>query len=352
MAARAVGGVTMRRVLLSLVGMAVIAMSQPSPTSAVLIVYTLVAVPATATAEVVTAFNMTLTNVAGPDDLGCLEVTLPPEYEIHSVSDPVGPPGRDWSSSFNDQNTVVVWSESGGGRLRVLQSATFTIVAMPKEAGPTTWSNHAHRSHNCDDSEQVGVPVAVLVLPPLPTPTPRPTPRPTPKPTPPPTPPPTPAPLPVPVPSLPVPLPSIGQPPTPEPEPTGPPTSSAPRRSPRPTASDDEPATRPRASVLDEGASVGPLPTAGGGGGGAAGSAADPPVTRDAPSVAFDEPELQLGPVGIDVLAGIEVWSVPAATLGVPGILLLIWVALQAVGALAWIPAVKRLRGDEDGAGP
>jgi hypothetical protein len=43
-----------------------------------------------------------------------------------------------------------------------------------------------------------------------------------------------------------------------------------------------------------------------------------------------------------------EIWSVPAATLGVPGILLIVWVALQAVGALAWIPAVKRLRGDED----
>ena len=53
----------------------------------------------------------------------------------------------------------------------------------------------------------------------------------------------------------------------------------------------------------------------------------------------------------IDLLAGVEIWSVPAATLGVPGILLIVWVALQAVGALAWIPAVKRLRGDEDEAG-
>ena len=50
----------------------------------------------------------------------------------------------------------------------------------------------------------------------------------------------------------------------------------------------------------------------------------------------------------IDLLAGVETWVVPAATLGVPGLLLLLWVALQAVGALAWIPAVRRLRGDED----
>ena len=31
----------------------------------------------------------------------------------------------------------------------------------------------------------------------------------------------------------------------------------------------------------------------------------------------------------------------------VPGILIIVWVALQAIGALAWIPAVRRLRGDE-----
>jgi hypothetical protein len=50
----------------------------------------------------------------------------------------------------------------------------------------------------------------------------------------------------------------------------------------------------------------------------------------------------------IDLLAGVEIWSVPAATLGVPGILLIAWVALQGLGALAWIPAVRRLRGEED----
>ncbi len=72
------------------------------------------------------------------------------------------------------------------------------------------------------------------------------------------------------------------------------------------------------------------------------------PVENAAPRVAFDEPQLDLGAAEIDLLAGIEIWSMPAATLGVPGILLLVWVALQAMGALAWIPAVKRLRGDED----
>jgi hypothetical protein len=65
-------------------------------------------------------------------------------------------------------------------------------------------------------------------------------------------------------------------------------------------------------------------------------------------SLAFDEAELGVGTVDIDLLAGIDVWSVPAATLGVPGILLIVWVMLQGAGALAWIPAVRRLRGDEE----
>ncbi len=43
-------------------------------------------------------------------------------------------------------------------------------------------------------------------------------------------------------------------------------------------------------------------------------------------------------------------WIVPAATIGVPGLLILIWIGLQAVGAFAWMPAVRRLRGDDEAA--
>ena len=63
--------------------------------------------------------------------------------------------------------------------------------------------------------------------------------------------------------------------------------------------------------------------------------------------MAFDETGLELAAASVGLIDGIGIWSVPAATLGVPGILLIIWVALQAVGALAWIPAVRRLRDGE-----
>jgi hypothetical protein len=50
---------------------------------------------------------------------------------------------------------------------------------------------------------------------------------------------------------------------------------------------------------------------------------------------------------GINVL-GSAVWAVPAATIAGPGLLVLLWLLLQAVGAAAWMPSVRRLRKDED----
>jgi hypothetical protein len=37
------------------------------------------------------------------------------------------------------------------------------------------------------------------------------------------------------------------------------------------------------------------------------------------------------------------VWFVPAASVGLPGLLVIAWVLLQAFGAFAWIPAVRRM---------
>jgi hypothetical protein len=55
---------------------------------------------------------------------------------------------------------------------------------------------------------------------------------------------------------------------------------------------------------------------------------------------------------GLGVSLGLATWAVPAATLGLPGLLVLLWVAAQAVGALAWIPAVRRLHGEEAASSP
>jgi hypothetical protein len=63
--------------------------------------------------------------------------------------------------------------------------------------------------------------------------------------------------------------------------------------------------------------------------------------------VTFDTGELELS-LGDLALDSSIVWVVPAATIAGPGLLLLlVLAALQAAGAAAWVPAVRRLRGEE-----
>ena len=42
-----------------------------------------------------------------------------------------------------------------------------------------------------------------------------------------------------------------------------------------------------------------------------------------------------------------RLWFVPAAVFGGPGLLVLLWVGLQVLAGIAWLPAARRLRGDE-----
>lgn len=297
------------------------------PVAAVVNVYTLVALPATAVADQTTEFQMTLTNTLGLADIGCLEVDLPAEYEIHEVAVNRASNGRRWSAEVNGNN-VVVHANSGGGRLRLLESLTFTIVAMPKLAGVASWPNHAHESHNCDDAEQIGLPVEVVVVPPL-LPTPTPTPVPTPKPTPKPTLVPTPMPVPTARPTtVPTPRPVVV---TPKPTPT---TSEDRSTEPSPSA----PATeRPSPTEAAPGLAVEPP------GGDDAAPSADHPVTVPLQ----DDASVALSVTGGDVLSGAAMFAVPAAVIGGPGLLILLWVLLQTLGAVTWIPAVLRLRGTE-----
>ncbi len=330
-------------------------------TRAASLLWTLTASPLIATTGVQKVFTLTATNddpLASLDssrEIGCVVVDVPGNFTVQAATVVATNAGEQWHIDSIAGNRVVVHTDSGGERLEFLDWVRFTITATPHNTGSLAWNSRAFRQQDCTGGAALlGIPPIVVVtgpvVTPAPTPTPVPTPKPTPKPTPAPTarPTPTPLPLPVPLPSLPIPLPSIGLPPGPEPEPTRAPSSSAPRPSPEPT---DAPASA-AGGASDDGGFVGVLPPPGGGsaggGGGGGGAPAVAPVANDAPRVAFEEAQLDLGSMDVDLLAGIEVWSVPAATLGVPGILLLVWVALQAGGALAWIPAVKRLRGDEE----
>lgn len=73
-----------------------------------------------------------------------------------------------------------------------------------------------------------------------------------------------------------------------------------------------------------------------------------PTVGRDVPRLAFDPAELDIDFESVGLLSGTTVWLVPTATFAIPAVLLLLFVALQAAGALAWVPAVRRLSGRDD----
>jgi hypothetical protein len=48
---------------------------------------------------------------------------------------------------------------------------------------------------------------------------------------------------------------------------------------------------------------------------------------------------------------GLLGWTVPAMVVGIPGLLVLIVVALQAFGAAAWLPVARRNLGGREGSG-
>jgi hypothetical protein len=187
--------------------------------------------------------------------------------------------------------------------------------------------------------------VTITVAPAPATPTPAPTAPPTPAPTP----TPTATPPPLPLPTLPpLPLPTIDPPlPTPDvplPTPTIPLPSGSPRPevSPTPSGSPDPRTSPSPASSPDvaAGGSTGTGPQAGGGlPGGGLGSGLDVVGAGDGAGAAPG--------VRVDIDVGFPMTLVvPTLVLTVPGLLVMLAVLAQGLGALAWLPFVRRDLGD------
>ena len=232
-----------------------------------------------------------------------------------------------------------------------MDNVSFTIHATALSAGSLAWAANAFARSDCAGAGSLlGVPPIVVVTGPPVTPTPSATPSPTPVPTPVPT--AVPTPVPTPIPSVPVVL-----PPPSTPGPTVLASASLPPSvigTPPAIASPGRTASavpaRTAAATPSPRATVSPAPVPGGPVFGSGGP------SRPTPDLArrgqFQVGGAPSGPVdisvdGLGISLGLATWAVPAATLGLPGLLVLLWVAAQAVGALAWIPAVRRLRGEE-----
>jgi hypothetical protein len=278
--------------------------------------WTIVGGPLTATVFQSTTYTFTATNITYNQGIGCVEIQLPDSYVIEGLGTPVPSDGQQqWVAEvYGGTNWVLAHSVNGGGRLDLLESVTFTVQATATQAGLFDWNNHAHRRQDCTGPD-IEPGLFPMVVAPVIVPTPVPTPIPT---APPATPAPTARPTPVPTPE---PSATPSETPTPSPTPTPRPSSTA------------DPAEESTA-----------VPAA---------AAPDPPSTPGAAPVArmapLNENQTAGVSVGTEVFALLEgplVWFVPGAAVGVPGLLVVAFIALQAVGALAWVPAVRRMSGE------
>jgi hypothetical protein len=352
----------MRRVVrLTLVAVAgVLAFGAAGPARGALL-WTLTASPLTVSAGTPTTFSLRA-SLALLGDIRCVEVGVPDNFIVTGAAVVGSNAGNSWTNRVVG-NDVWVYVTSGGDRLRSIgHFVDFTITATAWSTGSLAWGSHSHDQEDCGGAESLlSVPPIVLVVGPAVTPTPAPTVAPTPVPTPKPT------VLPVPLPTLaPIPLPtprpsaSIGLPPLPgdtsrptatrsaEPVPTPEARTSpgvdAPSQPPGASSSAFTP--RPSVSDAENAGPLPPLPPPGGGAGTLiqGGISADPGASSDGGG--SGAMPLALGALGL--LGSIDIWIVPGLLLGVPGLLVVAFVLLQAVGVLAWIPAIRRLRGDPE----
>ncbi len=323
------------------------------------LLWTLTASPLTVSTGTQTTFSLraSLTLLG---DIRCVEVAVPDSFTVHGAAVVGSNAGNSWVRDVSG-NDVRVRATSGGDRLRSIgHFVDFTITATAWSAGSLTWASHSHADEDCEGSGSlVSVPPIVLVTGPPATPTPAPTVAPTPMPTPVPTPVPTPIATPTASPRPPATTAPAAQPSaTPR---TTPPPSAA-EATPSAVSTDARPSASPTASpppsvvaAPDPRDDAGPSPPARGLGGttGPTGSfdgrlGVEPPLDRGGVDPAAVP--IALGALGL--LGSIDIRIVPGLLLGVPGLLVVGFVLLQAIGVLAWIPAIRRLRGQEALAAP
>lgn len=273
----------------------------------------------------------------------------------------VAAPGVLGNDGDADGDPLTVADHSGvSGSLDLRSNGAFSYTPNGRFSGSTTFT------YTITDGIATSTATVTLTRAPVPSPTAAPTVAPTPAPTPQPivvpsplpsSPPPI-APLPTlgpivlpgsPLPTLPTILPTAT--PRPSSGPSLPARSASASSSPSPqmpTAPAASPSASPSAGAPGSGGASGPAST--NGRGGPSQQAAPAPVGGDSAVGGLnvrttgksDETGLEiplLGSLGLG-----QLWWVPAATIGGPGLLVILFVALQLLGGLVWLPATRRFR--------
>ncbi len=286
---------------------------------------------------------VTVTNTGGSggdDMIGCVRVRIPAAMDVVSTSIVDAPSGGPWDVSSSGSTLVEAHARTGAARLEggsVNDQLRIGIRVTGTTVGAYTWTSDAFQNIDCanpfnqPDRGTVTIKAGSATPKPTPTPTPKATPKATPKPTPTPTPTPTTKPTPTPAPG---PL-ATSRPTTPAGSPA-PATSVSPSASRGPTTSNPPPSDPTHATPsLDTGV----VDLGGGDDTGLPGSDFLIPGVEDGAgpkNVVF---------TGSDVFApfaGDFEWIVPGLILTLPGLLLVLAVALQGLGAMAWLPVVRR----------
>lgn len=288
----------------------------------------------------------------------------------------VAAPGVLSNDSDADGDAITVDDESGvSGSLKLNANGGFTYTPNGGFSGSTSFT------YTITDGISTSTATVRLTSAPAPTPTPALTPAPTP----------TPTPQPIVLPSLPLPTlppivvptlppivaptlspivaPTLPLPTLPPLLPTATPAPSAgiplPTRSPAATGSLSPLPTSaaPGANVASPTPSQGPStvggtpqPPSAGGDGGAQPVAVAIPVSGSSAGELDVRTAAERDDGGLDVpfvgsLTFGQLWWVPAATIGGPGLLVILFIALQFVGGIVWLPATRRFRRNPPPAG-
>ena len=303
------------------------------------VLWTMTVSPPTAAVGDDTTFTFTATNLDPLLGIACVIVEIPTAINPGEVWIAGGSTAGVWTARRSGQLvTAVIDTGDGDQKLRAGEWLSFAVTGVPVQTGPHGISAVAYSGHECvNDARDLAAPPVVVISGPLAS-------EPTHAPTPILTSSPTAEPIPEPIATLPPILATpVEQPrilPTPLPAAT---PTSLPAAPMTPTAS---PASETPTAIPDSQAvAVAAARPVGGG--------TDAPSAATARTAALavgraegsgeDAGELSLGPLG--VIDGVTVWAIPGAVVGGPGLLVILWVALQAGVAAAWIPAVGVMRG-------
>ena len=315
------------------------------PTVSANVLWTMTASPATGSVGVGTVFTFTATNLDPLLGIKCVTVEMPNALPVGETWIAGSNTTAAWATSRSEQLvTAVIDTGDGDEKLRVGDWLSFSVAVVPSAPGVYAPSAVAYSGHECvNGARGLAAPPAFVISGDV-----------------------VPEPLLPPATPIPTPLPAIDLPPV-LPEPSATPLSAViptPRGT-QPPAAQAQPGLVAQPEVLAaqaEAAPAAPEPptgperdaprTSSGVTTAAAPPAPAAPAPPNRPVLAVATPDddsaaadVSLGPLG--AIEGFGVWGVPGAVVGGPGILVMLWVALQTGVAAAWIPAVRRMRGAE-----